>query len=189
MATHSSILAWIIPWTEESGGLSPWDCKELDMTEWLTQGNQTGWEDTTLYPIPCPPSFPTAQNEDASNVPSRQEHFSLWCSNQGEQMELSYRKANTGVHDCTLFKEGRGWWWRQIKTLLPQQSSPNARHTTGTLLGKVPVFSRKPGIQGVAIKGDKSSLPPPAFKIDPISPRTRNPRDSSVPCLFSFHSA
>ena len=33
MATHSSILAWRIPWTEESGGLySPWVCKELDMT-------------------------------------------------------------------------------------------------------------------------------------------------------------
>ena len=29
MATHSSILAWRIPWTEESGG----DHKELDMTE------------------------------------------------------------------------------------------------------------------------------------------------------------
>ena len=36
MATHSSILAWRIPWIEESGELySPWDLKELDMTEWL----------------------------------------------------------------------------------------------------------------------------------------------------------
>ena len=25
-----------IPWTEEPGGLSPWGCKESDMTEWLT---------------------------------------------------------------------------------------------------------------------------------------------------------
>ena len=33
MATHSSILAWRIPWTEEPGGLSPWGRKELDMTE------------------------------------------------------------------------------------------------------------------------------------------------------------
>ena len=33
IATHSSILAWRIPWTEESGGLSPWGHKELDMTE------------------------------------------------------------------------------------------------------------------------------------------------------------
>ena len=30
MATHSSILAWRIPWTEEPG--SPWGHKELDMT-------------------------------------------------------------------------------------------------------------------------------------------------------------
>jgi len=35
MATHSSILAWRIPWTEESGGCGPWGCKELD-TEQLT---------------------------------------------------------------------------------------------------------------------------------------------------------
>ena len=31
MATHSSLLAWKIPWTEEPGGLciySPWGCKE-----------------------------------------------------------------------------------------------------------------------------------------------------------------
>ena len=35
MATHSSILAWRIPWTEESGGLQSWDCKESDMSEQL----------------------------------------------------------------------------------------------------------------------------------------------------------
>ena len=33
MATHSSILAWRIPWTEEPGGYSPWGHKELDMTK------------------------------------------------------------------------------------------------------------------------------------------------------------
>ena len=33
MATHSSILAWRIPWTEEPCGLCPWGCKESDMTE------------------------------------------------------------------------------------------------------------------------------------------------------------
>ena len=36
MATHSSILAWRITWTEESGGYSPWGCTELDATERLT---------------------------------------------------------------------------------------------------------------------------------------------------------
>jgi len=32
MATHSSILDWRIPWTEEAGG-SPWGHKELNTTE------------------------------------------------------------------------------------------------------------------------------------------------------------
>ena len=31
IATHSSILAWKMPWTEEPG--SPWGRKESDMTE------------------------------------------------------------------------------------------------------------------------------------------------------------
>ena len=35
MATHSSILAWRIPWTEEPGRQSPWGLKELNMTELL----------------------------------------------------------------------------------------------------------------------------------------------------------
>ena len=36
MATHSNILAWKIPWTEEPGRLySPWGCKESDRTERL----------------------------------------------------------------------------------------------------------------------------------------------------------
>ena len=34
IATHSSVLAWRIPWTEEPGRL--WGCKESDMTERLT---------------------------------------------------------------------------------------------------------------------------------------------------------
>ena len=32
MATHCSILAWEIPWTEEPGGLQSMGHKELDMT-------------------------------------------------------------------------------------------------------------------------------------------------------------
>ena len=36
MATHSSILAWKIPWTEEPGGLQSMGHQESDMTELLT---------------------------------------------------------------------------------------------------------------------------------------------------------
>ena len=34
MATHSSILAWKIPWTERLMGYSPWGHKELGTTEY-----------------------------------------------------------------------------------------------------------------------------------------------------------
>ena len=36
MATHSSILAWKIPWTEEPGELQSWDHKESDTIEQIT---------------------------------------------------------------------------------------------------------------------------------------------------------
>ena len=41
MTTHSSILAWSIPWTKEPGRLhSPWSCKESNMTERLNTAQQ-----------------------------------------------------------------------------------------------------------------------------------------------------
>ena len=36
MATHSSILAWKIPWIEEPGGLQSMGVRESDTTEQLT---------------------------------------------------------------------------------------------------------------------------------------------------------
>ena len=36
MTTHSSVLAWTIPWTEEPGRLRSKGSKELDTTEQLT---------------------------------------------------------------------------------------------------------------------------------------------------------
>ena len=37
MATHSSILAWRIPWTEEPGGLQSMGSQKLDSTQQLSQ--------------------------------------------------------------------------------------------------------------------------------------------------------
>ena len=36
MATHSSVLAWRIPWTGGLVGCGLWGCKESDMTKQLT---------------------------------------------------------------------------------------------------------------------------------------------------------
>ena len=45
MATHSSILAWRIPWTEEPGGLQSLELHKSDTTE-VTQHTRT-WLLTT----------------------------------------------------------------------------------------------------------------------------------------------
>ena len=41
MATHSSVLAWRIPWTVELVSYSPWGRKESDRTEQLTHTRVT----------------------------------------------------------------------------------------------------------------------------------------------------
>ena len=41
MATHSSNLAWKIPWTEEPGGLQSMGSQESDMTERLNPTTTT----------------------------------------------------------------------------------------------------------------------------------------------------
>ena len=45
-ATHSSILAWKIPWTEEPGGLQSMGSQESDTTEQLNP--------STTRPYGCP---------------------------------------------------------------------------------------------------------------------------------------
>ena len=41
-ATHSSVLAWRIPWAEEPGGYSLWGRREEDTAERLSTLNQDG---------------------------------------------------------------------------------------------------------------------------------------------------
>ena len=56
MVTHSSILAWRIPWTEESDVLQSMDChKESDMTERLRNNNKKAMTSQTccLRGRPC----------------------------------------------------------------------------------------------------------------------------------------
>ena len=40
MATHSGILAWRIPWTEETGGLQSMGSQEWDTTQQLNNNNK-----------------------------------------------------------------------------------------------------------------------------------------------------
>ena len=45
MATHSCVLAWGIPWTEELAGYSPQGHKESDMTE--QEAQHSTWQSVT----------------------------------------------------------------------------------------------------------------------------------------------
>ena len=79
MATHSSILAWRIPWTEEPTGYSPWGHKESDM---MGQNSQQRAEAglgkyvTPTQPHPSclalllnPPCHPGSMNSPAFSMP------------------------------------------------------------------------------------------------------------------------
>ena len=52
MATHSSFLAWRIPWTEELGGLQSTGLKESDMTERPSTHSYRGHY-RVLSRVPC----------------------------------------------------------------------------------------------------------------------------------------
>ena len=62
MATHSSILPWKIPWTEDPGWYSPWGPQKLDTTEQLAQHSPVGWWSCTprgqLHTLPAHPQPP-----------------------------------------------------------------------------------------------------------------------------------
>ena len=57
VATHSSVLAWRIPWTEERGGLQSMGSKEWDTTEQLTLSNTLSehlrHNCPSVYIVPC----------------------------------------------------------------------------------------------------------------------------------------
>ena len=68
MATHSSILAWRIPWTEELGGLQSTGRKESDTTE------QLHFLSLSLFTQRKPLEYKTWQHPTASSTLIRAPH-------------------------------------------------------------------------------------------------------------------
>ena len=54
MATHSSILAWRIPETEESGRPQSMELQELDMTKQLNHHHHPSWSSLRALPFSRP---------------------------------------------------------------------------------------------------------------------------------------
>ena len=94
VATHSSILAWRSPWTEEPGGLDPWSGKILHAVEQLSPCT-TAVETCALEPGShwSPPVLePTSATREATAVRSP-------CPITGEQLLLA----------ATTEKPGQRW--------------------------------------------------------------------------------
>ena len=84
MATHSSILAWRSPWTEESGKYSPWGSKEMDGTEWHTHTHtffcgHSFFRPLTLSLLPSFPTFPVSLFSHSLSHRSYLLHFGCSC--------------------------------------------------------------------------------------------------------------
>ena len=106
MATHSNVLVWRIPWTEEPGRLQFIGCKELDMTEQLshtlgnflvaqrvknlpaiqeTWGRSLGWED------PLEKGMATHSSILAWRIP--------WTEEPGGLQSMGFSKSWTQLGD------------------------------------------------------------------------------------------
>ena len=94
MANHLNILAWIIPWTEEPGGLHSMGQKELDMTEMTEHACKHGFLTTANAVLWWQDNMVVAAWEVASQRSWRQEQ----SSDQSPQFPTwSQRREKAGV--------------------------------------------------------------------------------------------
>ena len=79
MATHSNILAWRIPWTEEPGGLHSMGSKESDTTEGLNNSNSSfAYSGSIWFPmLSCVEELQIPPHREAG-IPC-ESHIKMWC--------------------------------------------------------------------------------------------------------------
>ena len=84
ITTHSSILAWRIPWTEEPGGVyNSWGHKKSDTTNWLTLSH------SSIYLIYLPTCFLFVMCLSISQQPRPSTHRSIYPSVNQQSSYLS----------------------------------------------------------------------------------------------------
>ena len=89
METHSSILAWKIPWMEEPLGYSPWGRKELDTTERLHLFIIGDWN----------------AKVESQGIPGVTGKFGLGVQNEAGQRLIEFCQENALVIANTLFQQ------------------------------------------------------------------------------------
>ena len=81
MATHSSSPAWILPWTEEPGGLQSMGLQRVGRSR---ETKQPGWEPASLA---LRPALGTAPKLFLQHQPRDLPHPTAACPHQGSQVE------------------------------------------------------------------------------------------------------
>ena len=130
MATHSSILVWENPWTEEPVRLQSWGHKDLDTTEarqWhptpvLLPGKSPGWSSLEG----CSP-----WGRWGSDTTERLHfHFSLSCIGEGNgnplQCSCLENPRDGGASWAAIY--GVAQSWTQLKRLTSSSSRSNLAH-------------------------------------------------------------
>ena len=152
VATHSSILAWKISWTDEPGSLCPWGCKESD--SWPTEQVQAH----KLHPASV--TFPEFQRAGSNNClsekgadsetreeqsrnnsaalgqgpcsPSRDTHknsFELFCRYWNFHPVVKVNCSLPTITQAPKWLEPEGWWyWLPCFTTNQSEKHPQANH-------------------------------------------------------------
>ena len=137
MATHSSILAWRIPWTEEPGGLQSMGSQRVGH-DLVTKQQQTGLRRRQWHPTPV--LLPSKSHgwrslvgcspwgrKESDTTERLHFHFSLSCIGEGNGNPLQ----------CSCLENPRdgGAWWAAVygvaqgQTRLKQLSSRSSSST------------------------------------------------------------
>ena len=94
METHSNILAWRIPWTEELGGLQSMGSQRVKH-DWATNMSLFCFSINTLFKIPYSNVLGLAGGSVVKNLPAMQETWVLplgqeWSPEEGNGNPLQY---------------------------------------------------------------------------------------------------
>ena len=111
MATHSSVLSWRIPWTEEPGRVQFMGLQELDMTEPLNHhhsSNNKGWDDKGHL------------RQISLRAGMAKEHAACDCVSESKYVQLATRCTAVHVH----FR----WWRSERRSLVLKPSSEETEH-------------------------------------------------------------
>ena len=133
-ATHASILAWKIPWTEKPGGLQLMRLQRLNVCTHAHTHTQTCWKwkwrplsCVQLFVTPCPWTCPYSpwnspgQNTGVGSLSLLQGIFLTQRSNPGllHSRQILYQlshKASPRILECVAFPFSRGSSWPRNQT-------------------------------------------------------------------------